>query len=63
MTIKVANYALQDLLYALECSGVTEVTCTKEDNDLLIIYNTKKQQLQKYKSKNKRPEVIYRNVE
>ena len=63
MRIKIANYALQDLLYALECSGVTEVACTKEDNDLLIIYDTKKQQLQKYKSKNKRPEVMYKNVE
>ena len=63
MRIKVANYALQDLLYALECSGINEVTCTKEDNDLLIVYNARKQQIQKYKSKNKRPEVTYRNVE
>ena len=41
MRIKVANYALNDLLYALECSGVTEVTCTKEDDDLIIIVNPK----------------------
>ena len=58
MTIKVANYALQDLLYALECSGVTEITCTKEDNDLIIVYDTKAEQYKKYESKNKRPEVI-----
>ena len=63
MRIKIANYALQDLLYALECSGVTEVTCTKEDNDLIIIYDTKAEQHKKYRSKNKRPEVIYRNAE
>ena len=38
MRIKVANYAVNDLLYALECSGVDEISCTKEDNDLIIIY-------------------------
>lgn len=63
MRIKVANYALQDLLYALECSGVNEITCTKEDNNLLIIYDVKKQQHQKYRSKNKRLEVTYKDVE
>ena len=41
MRINVANYALNDLLYALECSGVDEVACTMEDENLLIIYDSK----------------------
>ena len=57
MRIKVANYALNDLLYALECSGVTEVTCTKEDGDLIIIANPKTYFYKNKKSK--KQELMY----
>ena len=38
--IKFASYALHDILRALKCSGVDEVTITKEDNDLILVVNT-----------------------
>ena len=38
--IKFANYALHDILRALNCSGVKDVTITKEDNELILIVNT-----------------------
>lgn len=51
--IKVANYSLGDLLYALECSSIDEVACTTEDSDLLIIVDSVNYKHKKYKSKNK----------
>ena len=58
MRVKVANYALNDLLYALECSGVDEVVCTMEDGDLLITYDSKYFKRKKYKKE----ESYYNNI-
>lgn len=34
--IKVAAYALNDFLWACYCSGIKDITVTKEDNELII---------------------------
>lgn len=51
MRIKVANYAINSLLYALECSSVDEVACTKEDNNLIIVYTPKSDYCKKDENK------------
>ena len=38
--VKVSGYALLDVLRALYCDNVKEVTVTKEDNDLILIVDT-----------------------
>ena len=42
MRIKVANYALVDLLRVLEVDGIDEVTVTKEDSHLIVVTDTHK---------------------
>ena len=37
ITVKVATYALVDVLRALESNGVSSCTITKEDGDLEIV--------------------------
>lgn len=37
ITVKVATYALVDVLKALESKGITSCTITKEDDDLEIV--------------------------
>ena len=38
--VKVASYALLDVLRGLEKSGVEELSITKEDGDLILIVDT-----------------------
>lgn len=50
VSIKVANYALVDVIEALFDGGLTEFTITKEDNDLVLVIKISK--LKKLKIKN-----------
>jgi len=34
--IKIASYVLNDFLWACYCSGIKDITVTKEDNELII---------------------------
>ena len=34
--IKIADYALNDFLWACYCSNIKDITVTKEDNELII---------------------------
>ena len=63
MRIKVANYALNDLFYALECSGIDEVTCTMEDGNLLIVYDSKYFKRKKYKKEKSYFSSIVESIE
>ena len=49
ITIKYASYALADILYDLLNCGITDITITKEDNDLEIVLT--REQLAKVKYK------------
>ena len=42
MRIKVANYALVDLLKVLEMDDIDEVTITKEDSHIIVIADVQK---------------------
>lgn len=42
MRIKVANYALVDLLKVLEMEDIDEVILTKEDSHLIVIADVRK---------------------
>ncbi len=39
--IKIAAYALNDFLWYCHCSGIKDITVTKEDNDLIIYLKLK----------------------
>lgn len=41
ITVKVATYALVDVLKALESGGLSSCTITKEDNDLEIVLTSR----------------------
>ena len=41
MRIKIASYALKDVLMILQRECIDEVTITKEDNDLILVINKK----------------------
>lgn len=41
ITVKVANYALADVLRSLESEGISSCTITKEDNTLEIVLTGK----------------------
>ena len=56
--LKVANYSLGDLLYALECSGIDEVTCTTEDDNLMVIVDSVEYKHKQYKNKNKKEVMV-----
>lgn len=35
----VVPYALVDVIHALHCNGITEITVTKEDDNLIVVYD------------------------
>lgn len=53
ITVKVATYALVDVLKALESKGITSCTITKEDDDLEIVLT----------SRDLRPFLSYQKIE
>ena len=38
--ITFARYALADIIYSLHCSGIDNITITREDNDLEIVIDS-----------------------
>ena len=40
INITFARYALADIIYSLHCSGIDNITITREDNDLEIVIDS-----------------------